>query len=136
MIKYVLCFTTLFCCVSNASSQYLEITCEEPTLIYNNHVGHEWAHALELDGKYYSIYNPFLVAIGSVYKVKFITSEANEEYPDSSSVPLDIDPAKLEWEKLYAKTLELIVKERNGRYAGNTAKWQVTIHYKKVHGKT
>ncbi len=136
MIKYLICFIPLLCCANNVSSQYLEITCDEPVQIYNNHVGSEWSHTFELDGKYPSIYAPFLVETNSVFKVKFITIEANEKYPESSSVPLGIDPDKLEWEKLYSKTLELTIRESNGRYAGNTAKWQVTIHFKKVHGKT
>ncbi len=136
MIKYLLCLVNLICYASNVNSQYVEITCDRPILIYNNHVGNEWAHALELDGKYASIYDPFLVEMSSAYKLKFVTSEAKEKYPDASSAPMGIDPAKLEWEKLYSKTLELIVTERNGQYAGNTAKWQVTIHFRKIQGKT
>ena len=136
MVKYLLCLVTVICFASNVSSQYVEIKCDKPVLIYNNHVGNEWAHAFELDGKYASIYNPFLVETSSAYKLKFVTSEAKEKYPDASSAPMGIDPAKLEWEKLYSKTLELIVTERNGQYAGNTAKWQVTIHFRKIQGKT
>ncbi len=136
MIKLLLCFATLLCCSNNAKSQYIEITCDKPELINNNHVGNEWSHTFELDGKYLSIYDPFLVETSSVYKVKFVTLEANEKYPDSTSVPLGIDPAKLEWEKLYSKILELTIRESNGRYAGNTSKWEVTIHFRKIHGKT
>lgn len=136
MIKFILSLAFFLCCTIQVSSQYLEITCDRPVLIYNDHVGNEWAHALEMDGKYFSIYNPFLVETNAVYKVKFTTSEANETYPDAASAPLNIDPSKLDWEKEYSKTLEVIVKERNGRYAGNTAKWQVTIHFKKFQGKT
>jgi hypothetical protein len=136
MMKYLLSIVTLICSAGVASSQYIEITCDKPVLIYNDHVGNEWTHALELNGKYLSIYKPIRIESSSIHKVKFVTSEVNEKYPDSSSMPLGIDASKLEWNKMYSKRIELIVRESNGRYAGNTAKWQVTIHYKKNQDRT
>ncbi len=117
------------------NGQSIEITCDTPVMINNNHVGNEWSHALEFGGNHFSASKAILIETSSLDKVNFVTSERNEKYPDSSSVPLGIDATNLEWNKSYSKTIELTVRESNGQYAGNTAKWQVTVHYKKLQGR-
>lgn len=132
----LICFTFWISTSSKSHAQFLEVKCEDPELICNNHVGNEWSHAFESGVEYYSIYKVNLFPLSTLTKVRFIVSEAKETYPDYAAVSLDIDPAVLEWGKSYSKTLELIIRESNGRYAGNTAKWKVTLHYRKIYDKT
>ncbi len=119
----------------SVKAQFLEITCDKPQLVYNDHVGNEWSFAFELGEKYFNIATVNNFTLAELSKVRLIVSEANEKYIDYGVVTLGIDPGTLEWNKLYTKILEVIIKERNGRYAGNTAKWKVIIQYRKVHGR-
>jgi len=72
--------------------QTIEISCDQPELIFNNHVGNEWSHYFELNGATYSILKPIRIDQANASKVKFTIGELNEKYPDFASQLIGIDP--------------------------------------------
>ncbi len=118
-----------------SKTQSLEISCDRPQMIYNDHVGNEWAYGFQCNEKMYDWDKPFSIPLSMASSLSFILQE-QDEYTDQASQLIPIDPAKMEFNKSYTKTLELIIKENRGRYAGNTAKWAVTVHMKKVPART
>jgi hypothetical protein len=54
----------------SGQAQNIVVTFDSPTEIYNDHVGHEWYHTLDFEGKYYSINEPLQITTTSAGKVK------------------------------------------------------------------
>ena len=115
----------------NGHSQFLVLTCDKPVEMYNYHVGHEWRFGFGVNKTFYPIYEAVEAPTGSASTLEFIVQE-NDTHTDQTTVPLDIDPAKMELNKLYSKKLEVIVTENAGQFKGNKAMFAITVHYKKV----
>lgn len=117
---------------SHAHSQSMEISCDAPKLIYNNHVGNEWNFIYGVNDEMNSMVKTIYIPLtGGITNVKCIVQEL-DKYIDEARTSLEIDPTKLEYGKTYSKLLEFIVVEKNGRYSGNSAKWVVTFRFRKV----
>jgi hypothetical protein len=135
-MKKALLFTLMFFFVlGTIKSQSIQIYCDQPQLIYNNHVGNEWAYGFELENKIYPIDKPFTIPEMKSSEIKFVVEE-QDTYTDATSQLLGIEPSKMEFNKIYSKEIELVVIENRGRYSGNSAKWRVTVKYKKIPGRT
>ena len=121
-------------CYGISFAQNIVLTCDSPIQMYNNHVGYEWKFGFGVNRTFVPAVDPVSVPLSSVASLEFIIQEL-DKYTDQAIVSLDIDPASLQFNKLYSRTIELIVTENAGQYKGNTAKWSVTIHYKKVNAR-
>ena len=131
-MKSLLIITSLvLSCCSISFSQNIVLTCDSPIEMYNNHVGHEWKFGFGVNRTFVPAVDPVTVPLSSVASLEFIIQE-QDKYTDQAIVSLDIDASLLQFNKVYTRTLEVIVTENAGQYKGNTAKWSVTIHYKKV----
>jgi hypothetical protein len=102
--------------------------------MYNNHVGHDWKFGFGVNRTFIPAVDPVIVPVASIGSLEFIIQEM-DKYTDQSTLELDIDPDQLQVNKLYSRTLEMIVTENAGEFKGNKAKWSVTIHYKKISSK-
>jgi hypothetical protein len=99
---------------------------DPPVLIYNNHVGNEWAFGLEINNQIYSLYTKNNVACGKILVINVIAQEY-DKYPDTGMKRIKIDVEKLELNTEYQSEVEVIVMEDRGRYRGNTAKWKIIV---------
>jgi hypothetical protein len=120
-----------FFCLAQASAQHIVLTCDKPVILYNNSVGHEWRFGFGVNKTFYPIIDPVLAPVASAASLEFIIQEM-DKYTDQATQSLEIDPSSMEYNKQYSKKLEITVTENGGRYKGNTAKFSVTVFYKKV----
>src|SRR4030095_4847555 len=132
----ILTSMNLLCMLINLPAQVIEIRSEQPYLIYNDHVGNEWSFKYEVNDQLLEIDKPIQVSIAQAGSIKFVVFEANETYPDKGFVFCGLDPTNMVMSKEYFKDLEVMIKESNGKYAGNTAKWSVRVYFKKVLNRT
>lgn len=111
--------------------QNIILSCDTPIEMYNNHVGHEWKFGFGVNRTFVSAIGQVTVPVSSAGTLEFIIQE-DDKYPDQTTIDLEIDPSSLQVNKLYTRTIEMVVTENAGLYEGNTAKWSITIHYKKT----
>jgi len=121
------CF--LISCTSQA--QRLEIILDDHELIINNHVGNEWGFGLERNDSIYGPQEPMYTSVNGKCKLRVYVQEI-DKYTEEVTQWFEIDPTKLESDKIYTKEIEFIIQENMGRYAGNTAKWVLTLKYRKI----
>jgi hypothetical protein len=128
IITLVLFFTRI------SYGQNIVLSCDTPIEMYNDHVGHEWKFGFGVNRSFVSAFGQVTVPVSSAGTLEFIIQE-DDKYPDQTTIDLEIDPALLQVNKLYTRTIEMIVTENAGQFKGNTAKWSITIHYKKTNIK-
>ncbi len=116
-------------CTSKA--QRLEIILQDQRLIYNNHVGNEWGFGLEWNDSLYGPQEPMHTTVTGKCKLRVYVQEI-DKYTEEVTHWFEIDPTKLETDKIYTKEIEFVVQENMGRYAGNTAKWVLTLKYRRI----
>lgn len=126
MKKYIL-IIFLFVICGSVSSQELVIWTDRAQMVYNNHVGNEWAFGLSINEDTYRIGVEVKVAL-KITTVVLIAQE-QDKYPDTGSSEVVIDPGKLKRNVEYYKDVEILVIENRGRYSGNTAKWIIRLYY-------
>lgn len=121
----------LWLCFAQAQAQSIVLTCDKPIELFNDHVGHDWRFGFGVNRTFYPILEPVEAPAASAATLEFIIQEM-DDYTDQTVTPLQIDPGKLEYNKQYSRTLEIIVTENAGRYKGHTAKFKVTVYYRKT----
>jgi len=131
MKSILIIVTTVLFYVSIGYGQNIILTCDTPIEMYNDHVGHEWKFGFGVNRSFVSAFGQVTVPVSSAGTLEFIIQE-DDKYPDQTTIDLDIDPSLLQINKLYTRTIEMVVTENAGQYQGNTAKWSITIHYKKT----
>jgi hypothetical protein len=103
----------------------LTLTHTGAKLIYNEHVGNEWARGVWLGDDFMSLNQPYRIKGGSTYTLSIAAEEANEKYPDRGDEEITFTLSDLlptvENGGFY---LEVTVTESNGRYAGGRALWR------------
>ena len=91
--------------------------------IYNQSVGNEWEETFKMDDKSISNNEQIILPLDvTTTKTIVITIREKDKYSDVSSKEITIDLKNAE-----TKTTFLIIRENNGRYKGNEAKWKITI---------
>ena len=118
------------------TAQTIQITCEKPVMIFNNHVGNEWGFQMDVNGTPQQINNPLNIPISDIQNTSFVVYESNETHPDFASTSLNIEASALIPNKEYSKEIDVVITESNGRYSGNQAKWRLKFYYKKVVSRT
>lgn len=106
----------------------VEVNLESIDLIYNNHVGNDWAVYSEINGIQISKNKKF----SEVFSKKDITLEIfaqaleYDKVTDIGSNKKYISLSSIDIGKVKFVELDVIVRENRGRYSGNTAKWRFT----------
>lgn len=116
------------CKVSHLRPEKIVVSLVDVQIVENNHVGNEWYNVIEIDNRRIDIG-------GSVsYNLKEFESanvfikieEANEKYNDFTTDEFTIRKRDLNRKgRLITKSVSLV--EKNGRYAGNSAKIDVSV---------
>jgi len=119
---------------SDDSKCQAAIILDEVKLIYNNHVGNEWQLLIEINEKRFSVPRYGLPKTIATFQfghpiditVRAIAIE-EDTIPDvgsaSTSFRLGCPPSS----NSYTATLDVLVRENRGRYAGNTALWRFKV---------
>ena len=111
----------------------VSVILEGVQLVYNNSVGNDWGLRLEVTGERVQFSRcglPQTVWTGTLTESTTLTITAiaveDDKYPDvgSTSATFSIDCSSL---PLQTATLEVLVREDRGRYAGNTALWKFQV---------
>lgn len=108
--------------------QTVTISFESCSLIYNDHVGNEWDYYLEYDGQVIEILQTkeFIINGNEVLIIKAVLGETEEKYNDYNEEYISIDlTGNIDDEFLISQSV--ILREGNGRYAGNTAKFDFNV---------
>lgn len=106
----------------------VEVNLESIDLIYNNHVGNDWAVYSEINGIQISKNKKF----SEVFSKKGVTLEIfaqaleYDKVTDIGSNKKYISLSSIDIGKVKFVELDVIVRENRGRYSGNTAKWRFT----------
>ena len=112
-------------------SDSLEIHCDRPVLIYNNHVGNEWVFDLQIDGKSYSMDERIEIEAFDTITIIFSVTEI-DKISDHGSTSFILKGNELDFNKKYYSDIEVLVFENRGRYTGSSAKWKLRIYYTKT----
>lgn len=111
----------------------VSVILEGVQLVYNNSVGNDWSLGLEVNGERVQFSRwglPQTVWTGTVTESTTLTITAiaveDDKYPDigRTSTTFSVDCSSL---PVQTATLEVLVREDRGRYAGNTALWRFQI---------
>lgn len=131
MRRYGVFLLFTFFALFHAFSETLEIRCEQPVLVYNNHVGNEWVFDMEIDGRRCPIGRTVQVKCSGIIKVVFTAQEV-DKISDFGSGTIDIDINTLEFNTEESAGIEAIVTENRGRYRGNKAKWKIWVYFSRL----
>lgn len=110
-----------------------QLSITDISCVYNDHVGHEWYHEVQVEygGKQYKLsrYESTTISFKPGYDgIKIIAySQENDKYPDYAHTIKELSVQQLPTSEPIEIELFTIVRERHGRYAGNTAKWWFRI---------
>lgn len=93
---------------------------------YNNHVGNEWYYGVTLNDKKLGIGQSRKLNFNDISYISIYCSatEGNETFNDRSSESVGLTQYDINCLKDNAFYIPVIVREDNGRYAGNTAELQ------------
>ncbi len=117
---------------SSAGTCAVTVTLESVDLVYNNHVGNDWTLELFVNDQQVPVYQFGIPKV--VWTTTFsgavtvtVTARAIEEdkYPDIGFTTKTFTIACPSYPQ--EATLEVLVRENRGRYAGNTALWRFQI---------
>jgi hypothetical protein len=114
-----------------ALAQQFEIWCESHVLEFNNHVGNEWALALMVNGKSYSLHERILIETNASFVIR-IVAEEEDKYPDIGFCDTTVSPDDDADETTLRRELVVVVRENRGRYRDNTAQWSFVIHVRRI----
>lgn len=99
-------------------------------LKYNNSVGDEWKYGVSYNNKYIASSSEILIA-DTPTEVNLVAFAIElDDYNDYGSTNVTFDA--LEVGQKQTKRVTVLVRENNGRYTGNTAKWQFDITIKRI----
>lgn len=116
-----------FLYVYNCTHGVYIITIKE-RCVYNNSVGDDWVMNYIMDGKEIFSGEKLIVPLDStIEKAIIIKIKEKDKYPDKASKMLKIALKDGE-----TKTETINIAEDNGRFKGNTAKWEITISVKLI----
>lgn len=96
-----------------------------------NHVGNEWNQVFYVNNKVIDINDTVSIAAGDKITVKGFIEEV-DQYPDSAKKSKKHTVTMSDIQNGFSIKLALTIKESNGRYAGNTATWNVTFDFNKM----
>ena len=96
-----------------------KVTCTA-TMIYNNNVGDQWGYYTTINDYDFSKKYTFEEEVGITIQAEATVYE-NDEVTDWGSTFFD-----LVMTNGYTTTVEVVVRENRGTYAGNKAKWKMT----------
>jgi len=95
------------------------VTCTA-TMIYNNNVGDQWGYYTTINDYDFSKKYTFEEEVGITIQAEANVYE-NDEVTDWGSLFFD-----LVMTDGYTTSVEVVVRENRGTYAGNKAKWKMT----------
>lgn len=111
--------------ISGKDTLYLKFI--DVTNVYNNHVGNEWAvgtfigeNLLNLGDAINIIYD----SLDDSFDLVAVLQEGKEKFNDSNSKKFELTFRDLYNNNREGFYIEVDLRERNGRYAGNTALWK------------
>ncbi len=101
------------------------LTLVEIEELANDHVGDKWSHVARVDGWELDVHNSIDLASAEAYHIECTSRESDPFYPDSGSRTLRMTEADM----IAAAdsggfTIDVIVREGHGEYAGNQAVWR------------
>lgn len=105
----------------SANAQGIQITLVDAQLIYNQHVGNEWAVWIEVDERI--AYPGETIELSRRKAILTANAhEGNEKYDDLGQTSVEISQASPGY-----KEISVLVRENHGRFAGGQAKWTFII---------
>lgn len=93
---------------------------------YNNHVGNEWSYQFGIDGYQVRSGNKWTIKWGNGIKFTAIAIE-DDKIPDVGRTDQWYTPKKEDFKTGFTLENTVIVYENRGRYAGNSAKYIMTL---------
>jgi hypothetical protein len=108
------------------SSKILKFELKSIDELYNDHVGNEWKYSIIINGKSVKDKTYELeVNSGENIEIIFGLTETNEKFDDKEYIIQSFKESEITSEtKIYS--VDLIIREENGKYAGNSAKFRFT----------
>ena len=99
-------------------------------LEYNNSVGNEWKYGVRYNGEYVASESKIVIA-GSPTKIELVAFATElDDWNDYGTTLVTFDALKVGQKETRWATV--IVRENEGRYAGNTAKWYFEITIERI----
>jgi len=133
-MKHYILIIFLVCSVTfGLNADFLEIRCDQPILIRNDHVGNEWVFDFQVGKERFPFDEAVQIEVPGKIRLQFSATEI-DKYSDFGRKDLEIDIFSLNLNQEYFSEIDVVVIEDRGRYAGNRAAWRFTVYYTRWEG--